>query len=119
MIRDRKGDIGFMEAMASAMAVCIVMAAFTAFCAAELTADSGAEERPEFDWPAGGEDEEGTSSALYESAMTQMRDSGWNGVRIEGPDGTCIEIGEEEGDLCRCTGIMRVCPSAGETVPTI
>jgi len=45
---NRKGDIGFMEAMAGAMTVCLVMTAFTAFLMAETLAQEP--EPPSFDW---------------------------------------------------------------------
>ncbi len=45
---NRKGDIGFMEAMAGAMTVCLVMTAFTAFLMAETLAQEP--EPPGFDW---------------------------------------------------------------------
>jgi hypothetical protein len=45
---DRRGDVGFMEAMAGAMTVCVVMMCFTAFVAADTALDRG---HPEgFDW---------------------------------------------------------------------
>ncbi len=48
MTLDRRGDIGFMEAMAGAMTVCLVMTAFTAFLAAETLSQQP--EPPSFDW---------------------------------------------------------------------
>ncbi len=45
---NRKGDIGFMEALAGAMTVCLVLTAFTAFLAADMLNEEP--ERPEFDW---------------------------------------------------------------------
>lgn len=48
MTLDRRGDIGFMEAMAGAMTVCLVMTAFTGFLVAETLAKEP--EPPSFDW---------------------------------------------------------------------
>lgn len=48
MVFDRRGDIGFMEAMAGTMIVCLVMTAFTAHLAAEAVAGDRSPE--EFDW---------------------------------------------------------------------
>jgi len=45
---DRRGDIGFMEAMAGAMTVCLVLTAFSAFVAADMLSEEP--EEPEFDW---------------------------------------------------------------------
>ena len=48
MKSDRKGDVGFMEAMAGAMTVCIVMLCFTAFVAADSALEH--EKGKGFDW---------------------------------------------------------------------
>ena len=45
---DRRGDIGFMEAMAGAMTVCIVMMVFVAYVAADVAYSH--QEDPDFDW---------------------------------------------------------------------
>ncbi len=119
MMGDRKGDIGFMEAVASAAAVCLVMTAFAAFCAAEMDAEEGTGERPSFDWPGDGLSPEMTASALRGCAETQMERGGWNGVRIDGPDGTCFELGRESGDVSVSREVLRVCPSEKEIVPAV
>lgn len=118
MIGDRKGDIGFMEAVASAAAVCLVMTAFAAFCAAELSGEE-AEERPSFDWPRDGLSPEMTVSELRGCAESQMERGGWNGIRIDGPDGTCFELGEETGDVSVSREVLRICPSDKEIVPAV
>ncbi len=45
---DRKGDIGFMEAMAGAMTVCIVMMVFVAYVVADQA--SSQQDQVNFDW---------------------------------------------------------------------
>ena len=53
MTLNRRGDIGFLEAMAGAMTVCLVMTAFTAFLVAEKLSEGP--EPPSFDWGLMGE----------------------------------------------------------------
>lgn len=48
MRMNRKGDIGFMEAMAGAMAVCVAMIAFVAFVSADVV--DSQQKDIEFDW---------------------------------------------------------------------
>lgn len=40
MIADRRGEVGFLEAIISAMAVCLVLTAFIGFLAAEILEDA-------------------------------------------------------------------------------
>ena len=47
MISDRRGDIGFAEAMIGAMTVCVVLMCFTAFVAADIALQ---DEGTVFDW---------------------------------------------------------------------
>lgn len=53
MTIDRNGDIGFMEAMAGAMTVCIVMMAFVAFIMAYSVSETETED--DFNWDLLGE----------------------------------------------------------------
>lgn len=49
MIGNRRGDIGFLEAMVSAMAVCLVLSVFLAALAADVLAEEDGDP-PGFDW---------------------------------------------------------------------
>lgn len=78
---DRKGDVGFMEAMAGAMTVCVVMMCFTAFVAADTALDRG---HPEgFDWTyVGGvtSGPEGCSVDLVSDPMVFAESRGYAGL---------------------------------------
>lgn len=84
MIRDRRGDIGFMEAMVSAMAVCIVLTAFVAFIAVDTVADRDG--GPEIDWRVadGVEIVDGSYSGegVSDDLLAQCEEEGWTGVQL-------------------------------------
>lgn len=81
MRRDRRGDVGFMEAMAGAMTVCVVMMCFTAFVAADAALDHGAVQG--FDWTyveGVSADIEGYSVILSSDPMVFAESRGYSGL---------------------------------------
>lgn len=127
MIGSGRGDIGFMEAMVSAMAVCLVLTCFIAFFAA-YAAESGTA-HPEFDWNAVSsvrlEDGAYDGPGVEASATEQMSLHGWRGVLLtcsgngSGEPSAQWAVGSDGGDSVR-DRIMRPVPSDdGRLVPTV
>ncbi len=81
---DRKGDIGFMEAMAGAMTVCLVLTAFSAFLAADLLLEEP--DYPEFDWTQiGSVTKSGNIVGMMQHSDIKqyIEDSGFKGVVLK------------------------------------
>ena len=121
---NRKGDIGFMEAMAGAMTVCLVMTAFTAFLVADTLATGP--EPPEFDWGLIGDVsiKDGTFSA--EPDCTEYPESNRVPgilVRIYSPAfdsiGTFEELFGSESDNSVCQRKMVSVENDGTSVPAV
>lgn len=80
---DRKGDIGFMEAMAGAMTVCLVLTSFSAFLAADLLSEEPPE--PEFDWTSIGAlhiHNGNFGMGLNTDFKRYIQDNGFKGIQI-------------------------------------
>ncbi len=81
---DRRGDIGFMEAMAGAMTVCLVLTSFSAFLAADILAEEP--EEPEFDWNSLGDiglDHGNMGVSLKTDFRQYMDDNGFTGIELK------------------------------------